>query len=152
MVIGRENKTVLVKHGGEYVRVHPVSLIHVKKVEFINPVDETESNTREPINSQNDIDVLENSEEEDDESVNERNIDKSSSVQLKPDGNKEVPNSPVKHNLNSVNNSDKPKDTEQFVVEEIEVPINNISLPNINSKIIFKIKETDDMQKGLVHS
>ena len=30
-VIGQENKNILVKHGGELVRVHPASLIHVHK-------------------------------------------------------------------------------------------------------------------------
>ena len=42
IVIGQENKTVLVKHGGEHVRFHPVSLIHAKKVEFTSkPIAET---------------------------------------------------------------------------------------------------------------
>ena len=30
-VIGRENQNILVKHGGDFIRVHPASLIHVNK-------------------------------------------------------------------------------------------------------------------------
>ena len=43
-VIGQEGKSVLVKHGGEYVRVHPASLVHADKA---NPT--TKSKGSEPI-------------------------------------------------------------------------------------------------------
>ena len=43
-IIGQEGKSVLVKHGGEYVRVHPASLVHADKA---NPT--TKSKGSEPI-------------------------------------------------------------------------------------------------------
>ena len=43
-VIGQEGKSVLVKHGGEYVRVHPASLVHADKANLT-----TKSEGYEPI-------------------------------------------------------------------------------------------------------
>ena len=41
------------KHGGEYVRVHPVSLIHAKKVEFTSkPIAETAKRVKESVSTQ----------------------------------------------------------------------------------------------------
>ena len=43
-VIGQEGKSVLVKHGGEYVRVHPASSVHADKANLT-----TKSEGCEPI-------------------------------------------------------------------------------------------------------
>ena len=60
-IIGQEGKSVLVKHGGEYVRVHPASLVHADEA---NPTTKSEGSEPIPIVEQCELTPIVKEEEE----------------------------------------------------------------------------------------
>lgn len=129
-VIGQDNKNVLIKHGGETIRVHPASLIHVHKAVPVNPEDDQkpeimEKKTPEPQVVESDEDIIPEEKQVLDQEVigNSKEITEADTENLNP-----APN---------VNKTSEEK---------------NILLPPMKTRIAYKMKDSENLSEGIIHS
>ena len=129
-VIGQDNKNVIVKHGGETVRVHPASLIHVHKAVPTSP---EEIKRTENIEKKDDIQMIESDE---DVEQKENSFSNQEAIHESPEI-KEIDKNASNH---------VPTET-QATSEETR-----ILLPPMKTRIAYKIKNSQNLSEGIVHS
>ena len=137
VVIGSDGKTIIVKHGGEIVRVHISRLIHVDKC-AANV--ENYSNKQEIDNKENTTttEITETRYQIEDDS----------------DGESEM-NEGIKRDSLSVEETHASNDkSDQYIQNEIDntKECSTKSYPDIKSKILYKTSEQQDWKKGVVIS
>ena len=129
-VIGQDNKNVIIKHGGETIRVHPASLIHVDKAVPINPEEIPKAEIVEPTpNIQPD-----ESDEDDAEMERNNNLEE----QINEESNEEVVG------------QDNPERTPNLEANKSTEP--KVLLPPIKTRIAYKLNNSEDLREGFVHS
>ena len=129
-VIGQDNKNIIIKHGGETVRVHPASLIHVHKAVPTNPeeIQQTEVSENTPDN---------NMVESDEETSQDNNLGSDEEVIIEPAEINELNRFPA----------DQTSSMNEKTSEETR-----ILLPQIKTRIAYKTKDSERLSEGIVHS
>ena len=147
IVIGKENKQILVKHGGKYIRVHPCRLQHKSKNDQLNIQSglackfdnkPNELSAVEPKNSDSNILAI-----TDEEIVSVNN---------------NMANEDISDLTKSISNLTLNKETKETESENSDNETDNISNPTkltgllqkINSKIVYYNPETQLWNKALV--
>ena len=140
-VTGQEGKSVLVKHGSEYVRVHPASLVHADKA---NPT--TKSEGSEPIPIVEKCELTPTVEEEEEISEQDYSVVDEGEKRTNTASDKQM-DVHTELALDSSIQNDKIKSLENMT------PLTGqVTLPTIKSRIIYKLNPGDDFQEGMVHS
>ena len=163
-VLGVDGKTIIVKHGGEIIRVHISRLIHVDKAQMSKDKllcnDET---TNRNINDKEDETEdlkknmqVQNIDESEDESDNENNIIDGNTV-------KQTENTASNQAITNINNIDT-NECDEIPIINVE---NNLKVqndadhiqestkqlyPDLKSRILYKTNDCSDWKKGLVMS
>ena len=140
-VTGQEGKSVLVKHGSEYVRVHPASLVHADKA---NPT--TKSEGSEPIPIVEKCELTPTVEEEEEISEQDYSVVDEGEKRTNTASDQQM-DVHTELALDSSIQNDKIKSLENMT------PLTGqVTLPTIKSSIIYKLNPGDDFQEGMVHS
>ena len=122
-VLGQDNKQVLIKHGGVYVRVHPCRVSLVKKTHYATKHENTE-NMKQCVNEENsgrnanviestDDEVLESESSENESSENESSENESSVNESSENGRSENENSEHESNINEDSENENDESTGQ---------------------------------------
>ena len=139
-VIDQEGKSILVKHGSEYVRVHPASLVHA---DTANPTTKSES---EPIPIVEKCELTPTVEEEEEISEQEYSgaVEGEKYTNNASDQQMDIHTKPA---LGLSMQNDKIK-----LLKNMTLPTNQVKLPTIKSRIIYRHNTGNDFQEGMVHS
>ena len=122
-VIGQENKNVIIKHGGETIRVHPASLIHVHKATPTNP---------EEVQKEESLKMTESDEDDDEIEV-------------------QVPNRVIEEQVNEEpNKKEVEKQAPDLGANIAAEP--KVLLPPMKTRIAYKLNDSEDLTEGFVHS
>ena len=140
-VIGQEGKSVLIKHGGEYARVHPASLVHADKA---NPTTKSEGSEPIPIVEKCELTPIVEEEEEISEWYYSGVVEGEKCTNTASDQQMDVHTEPA---LDSSIQNDKIKP-----LENMTLPTDQVKLRTIKSRIIYKLNKDDDFQEGMVYS
>ena len=141
-VIGQDGKNVLIKHGGETIRVHPVSLIHVHKAVPTNPenVQNLASKEKTP-----DFKMMENDE---DEAQEENNLEMDREDEAEEENNLEMDQESTK----ITTEADKIHIDKTAAVKETKSEETKFLLPPMKARIAYRVKDSDRLSEGVVHS
>ena len=152
-VIGQENKNILVKHGGELIRVHPASLIHVNEAKPTPPED-----VHQKIGEKESIPLAQKVESptqrvellEEDENEDVAQVQNPTQNEDDTSGGDEI--QPENEASNSVTEitQDSQKEISNDNIEINGQP--NIHLPPVKSRIAYKLKSSENLTEGVVHS
>lgn len=149
-VIGQENKNILVKHGGELIRVHPASLIHVHKAVPTPPGEVHHTISVEEENNGTAQEDLHPSEDDDYDEGEKQNQDPT----LYNDG---ASRGDEIHPENEISHEGK-EHTEQKQVNKVpNAEAKNtiqpsVHLPPVKSRIAYKLRSSEDLKEGVVNS
>ena len=149
-VIGQENKNVLVKHGGELIRVHPASLLHVHTANPVSFGEIEQSSQQTQQKKENESQQKEENgsqQKEKNKSIDE--VDMSDDDSETPDDNKTPEN-----DANQIQISNK---VERINHNKNDAPTatnktKSLHLPPVKSRIAYKLTDSDELQEGFVHS
>lgn len=149
-VIGEENKNILVKHGGELIRVHPASLIHVHKAvptppgevhHTISVEEENNGTAQEDLHPSEDGDYDEGEKQNQDPTL--YNDDASRGDEIHPEN--EISHEGKEHTeqkqVNKVPNAEAKNAIQP-----------SVHLPPVKSRIAYKLRSSEDLKEGVVNS
>ena len=138
-VLGQEGKSVLVKHGSEYVRVHPASLVHADKA---NPNTKSEGSEPIPIVEKCELTPIAEEEKEISEQDYSGVHEGEKCTNTASDQQMDVHTEPA---LDSSIKNDKIK-----LVENMALLIDQVKLLTIKSRIIYKLNPAMTFKRVIV--
>ena len=153
-VLGKENKQVIVKHGGQHIRVHPCRLQSRNKYQSIDPIlDDSNGNNLCKESTQKDVNKFydDNVNEKEDIAIKNtriENISELNSSMLNDDINK------LTNSISSLPLNIDENESEDDVIESNQIEGNDYSNPiktsKVNTKVIYHNPDTNSWNEALI--